>query len=152
MASPQQGDLKLSCVLSGQGAACGARTPRQRDPADLRETLHLAMTPTCYNFACILAVLVCLSPLSRASPLESIEGPVEPVISLSQMAPDHACLFICTLCFPELKDTQHLMDCSNKVCGPVSEGRCAMEKFIWLGHHCKGYQIVESMWSASGMH
>ncbi|GFO00275.1 hypothetical protein PoB_002678000 [Plakobranchus ocellatus] len=35
-ASPQQGDLKLSCPPSGQGAGGGARTCDKMVPADLR--------------------------------------------------------------------------------------------------------------------
>ncbi|GFO26384.1 hypothetical protein PoB_005288900 [Plakobranchus ocellatus] len=36
IASPQQGDLRLSGPLSGQGAGGGARTRNRRVPADLR--------------------------------------------------------------------------------------------------------------------
>ncbi|GFR88000.1 clionin-like peptide [Elysia marginata] len=110
---------------------------------------HLIMSPACSSVVrvSLLVLLACLmAGQTWATPLDTME-PVEPVIALNQMAPDHACLFICTMCFPDMKDIHHMMDCSNKVCGPVAEGRCAMEKFIWLGHHCKGYEMVERMWS-----
>nr|BDA76638.1 clionin [Ambigolimax valentianus] len=96
----------------------------------------------------LLVTLACLLTSTTSSPL----GAVEPVVPLDQMEPDHACLFICSICFPEAEDTEQLMDCSNKVCGPVMAGLCAMEKFIWLGHHCRHYNNVESMWTAQTKH
>ncbi|KAK3779239.1 hypothetical protein RRG08_025527 [Elysia crispata] len=162
-------DLQLSFLCSGSGEREGSRhTHRKirshrslaRDflPHDRllssKTDITLTMNPACSSIVrlSLLVCVACLLPRSSASPLDTIEGPVEPVIALNQMAPDHACLFICTMCFPDMKDVEHMMDCSNKVCGPVAEGRCAMEKFIWLGHHCKGYKMVESMWSATGFH
>ncbi|CAG5120213.1 unnamed protein product [Candidula unifasciata] len=70
---------------------------------------------------------------------------VPPVIPLSQMDPEHACLFICNICFPNEEDVGNLMTCSNTVC--QSSRTCEMEKFIWLGHHCRHYGMAESMWS-----
>ncbi|GFO18313.1 hypothetical protein PoB_004481800 [Plakobranchus ocellatus] len=46
MAGPQQGDLRLSGPLSGQGAGGGPRTRVRRVPADLRADLLAAESPT----------------------------------------------------------------------------------------------------------
>ncbi|XP_005099829.1 uncharacterized protein LOC101854331 [Aplysia californica] len=98
----------------------------------------------------ILAVLAislsCLLTAVTSSPL----GPVQPAISLSKMEPDHACLFMCNICFPDLEDTGLLLDCSNKVCGPIMAGMCAMEKLVWLGHNCRQYDMVQKMWAPHG--
>ncbi|GFO44451.1 eukaryotic translation initiation factor 3 subunit f [Plakobranchus ocellatus] len=45
-ASPQQGDLKLSCPPSGQGAGDGARNRDRRVPADLRADTLATEPPT----------------------------------------------------------------------------------------------------------
>lgn len=100
---------------------------------------------------CAVAVFAALACLLTSVQSSSI-GAVEPEFALDQMAPDHACLFICNICFPEVEDSDHLLDCSNRVCGPVVAGMCAMEKFIWLGHHCRHYDNVERMWSAHAKH
>ncbi|GFO48149.1 hypothetical protein PoB_007465400 [Plakobranchus ocellatus] len=44
--SPQQGDLRLSSLLSGQGAGSGARTRDKRVPADLRADSQATVLPT----------------------------------------------------------------------------------------------------------
>uniref|UniRef100_A0A0B6ZXT5 Kazal-like domain-containing protein n=1 Tax=Arion vulgaris TaxID=1028688 RepID=A0A0B6ZXT5_9EUPU len=95
-----------------------------------------------------IALVATLLTIVTSTPMNA----VEPVVSLDQMEPDHACLFICNICFPEPEDTTHLLDCSNRVCGPVMAGLCAMEKFIWLGHHCRHYGDVESMWTSHSIH
>ncbi|GFO14946.1 LOW QUALITY PROTEIN: hypothetical protein PoB_004145100 [Plakobranchus ocellatus] len=46
IASPQQGDLRLSGPLSGQGAGTGARTRNRRVPADLRADSQATVLPT----------------------------------------------------------------------------------------------------------
>ncbi|GFO19029.1 hypothetical protein PoB_004553400 [Plakobranchus ocellatus] len=45
MASPQQGDLRLSGPPSGQGAKSGARTRDRRVPADLRADSQATVLP-----------------------------------------------------------------------------------------------------------
>ncbi|GFO49753.1 hypothetical protein PoB_007625800 [Plakobranchus ocellatus] len=45
-ASPQQGDLRLSGLPSGQGASGGARTLDRRVPADLRADSLATVPPT----------------------------------------------------------------------------------------------------------
>ncbi|GFO04683.1 hypothetical protein PoB_003118800 [Plakobranchus ocellatus] len=44
--SPQQGDLRLSGLPSGQGAGSGARTRDRRVPADLRADSQATVLPT----------------------------------------------------------------------------------------------------------
>ncbi|GFO43227.1 hypothetical protein PoB_006973200 [Plakobranchus ocellatus] len=46
IASPQQGDLRLSGPPSGQGAGSGARTRDRRVPADLRADSQATVLPT----------------------------------------------------------------------------------------------------------
>ncbi|GFO00862.1 hypothetical protein PoB_002736700 [Plakobranchus ocellatus] len=46
IASPQQGDLRLSGPPSGQGAGGGARTSDRRVPADLRADSLATVPPT----------------------------------------------------------------------------------------------------------
>ncbi|GFN92307.1 hypothetical protein PoB_001881300 [Plakobranchus ocellatus] len=46
IASPQQGDLRLSGPPSGQGAGGGARTRDRRVPADLRADSLATVPPT----------------------------------------------------------------------------------------------------------
>ncbi|GFO09768.1 hypothetical protein PoB_003627300 [Plakobranchus ocellatus] len=46
LASPQQGDLRLSGPPSGQGASSGARTCDRRVPADLRADSQATVLPT----------------------------------------------------------------------------------------------------------
>ncbi|GFN76363.1 hypothetical protein PoB_000286900 [Plakobranchus ocellatus] len=46
IASPQQGDLRLSGPPSGQGAGSGARTRDRRVPADLRADSQATELPT----------------------------------------------------------------------------------------------------------
>ncbi|GFO06094.1 hypothetical protein PoB_003259900 [Plakobranchus ocellatus] len=46
IASPQQGDVRLSGPPSGQGAGGGARTYDRRVPADLREDSLAPVPPT----------------------------------------------------------------------------------------------------------
>ncbi|GFO14215.1 guanine nucleotide-binding protein g(o) subunit alpha [Plakobranchus ocellatus] len=46
LASPQQGDLRLSGPPSGQGAGSGARTRDRRVPADLRADSQATVLPT----------------------------------------------------------------------------------------------------------
>ncbi|GFO40486.1 hypothetical protein PoB_006699100 [Plakobranchus ocellatus] len=46
IASPQQGDLKLSGPPSGHGAGSGARTRDRRVPADLRANSQATVLPT----------------------------------------------------------------------------------------------------------
>ncbi|GFO15152.1 hypothetical protein PoB_004165700 [Plakobranchus ocellatus] len=46
IASPQQGDLRLSGPASGQGAGSGARTRDRRVPADLRADSQATVLPT----------------------------------------------------------------------------------------------------------
>ncbi|GFO40915.1 hypothetical protein PoB_006742000 [Plakobranchus ocellatus] len=46
IASPQQGDLRLSGPPSGQGAGSGARTRDRRVPADLRANSQATVLPT----------------------------------------------------------------------------------------------------------
>ncbi|XP_055881005.1 uncharacterized protein LOC129925329 [Biomphalaria glabrata] len=97
----------------------------------------------------VLLALASLCVIS-ATPLSS--AIVEPVAPLDQMAPDHACLFLCNVCFHEQDAMEELMLCSNTVCGPVMEGTCAMDKFLWLGRHCRHYGDVERLWSFSAKH
>ncbi|GFN93385.1 hypothetical protein PoB_001989100 [Plakobranchus ocellatus] len=46
IASPQQGDLRLSGPPSGQGAGSGTRTRNRRVPADLRADSQATVLPT----------------------------------------------------------------------------------------------------------
>ncbi|GFO45309.1 hypothetical protein PoB_007181400, partial [Plakobranchus ocellatus] len=46
LASPQQGDLRLSDLPSGQGAGGGARTHNRRVPADLRADSLITVPPS----------------------------------------------------------------------------------------------------------
>ncbi|GFO09323.1 hypothetical protein PoB_003582800 [Plakobranchus ocellatus] len=46
IASPQQGDLRLSGPPSGQGVGSGARTRDRRVPADLRAASQATVLPT----------------------------------------------------------------------------------------------------------
>ncbi|GFO45505.1 hypothetical protein PoB_007201000 [Plakobranchus ocellatus] len=46
IASPQQGDLRLSGPPSGQGAGSGARIRDRRVPADLRADSQATVVPT----------------------------------------------------------------------------------------------------------
>ncbi|GFO38395.1 hypothetical protein PoB_006490000 [Plakobranchus ocellatus] len=55
-ASPQQGDLRLSGLPSGQDAGGGARTRDKRVPADLRAD-SLATVPPTPPFECRLMSL-----------------------------------------------------------------------------------------------
>ncbi|GFO22263.1 hypothetical protein PoB_004876800 [Plakobranchus ocellatus] len=49
IASPQQGDLRLSGPPSGQGAGGGARTRDRKVPADLRADSLATVPPTPHN-------------------------------------------------------------------------------------------------------
>ncbi|GFN93026.1 hypothetical protein PoB_001953200 [Plakobranchus ocellatus] len=51
IASPQQGDLRLSGPPSGQGAGSGARTRDRRVPADLRADSQATVLPTPPSFS-----------------------------------------------------------------------------------------------------
>ncbi|GFO33053.1 hypothetical protein PoB_005955800 [Plakobranchus ocellatus] len=53
IASPQRGDLSLSCPPSGQGAGGGAQTSDRRVPADLgADSLAIVSpTPPLYNYS-----------------------------------------------------------------------------------------------------
>lgn len=45
----------------------------------------------------LVAALVCLTTLVMSTPTSVIE----PVVPLSEMESEHACFFICNICFPE---------------------------------------------------
>ncbi|GFO33427.1 hypothetical protein PoB_005993200 [Plakobranchus ocellatus] len=60
IASPQQGDLRLSGPPSGQGTGGGARTRDRRVPAYLRAGLLATVPPTPIVTTCIK---ICLPPL-----------------------------------------------------------------------------------------
>lgn len=96
----------------------------------------------------LAAVMTCLMTAVTSTPMDVIE----PVVSLAEMESEHACFFICNICFPEEEDTRNLLECSNAVCGTMMSGMCPMEKFLWLGHHCRHYSEVERMWSAYAKH
>ncbi|BFZ11924.1 hypothetical protein BsWGS_14963 [Bradybaena similaris] len=87
----------------------------------------------------LLATLSCLVTIVLSSQ-------VPPAVSLGQMDPEHACLFLCNICFPSEEDEAKLIACSNNVCENLSRSQCAMDKFLWLGHHCRQYEMVESLW------
>ncbi|CAG5114693.1 unnamed protein product [Candidula unifasciata] len=101
-----------------------------------------------FSTLALVAALVCLMTCVRSSPMNVIE----PVVPLVEMESEHACFFICNICFPEPEDTQNLLECSNEVCLTMMGGFCPMEKFLWLGHHCRHYSELERMWSSYAKH
>nr|ABU82762.1 clionin precursor [Tritonia tetraquetra] len=102
------------------------------------------MSPfVCFASLATIAMFAILLPLTSATPLEPV---IDPVIALEEMEAYHACLFICHNCFVE--DKEKMMKCTNQVCGTLYEDKCALDQFIWLGHHCRHYNMIESMWSS----
>lgn len=88
--------------------------------------------------------VVSTSPLGPGMPM--------PQNPMSDMSVDHQCLFICNVCFPEMEDLHTLLDCSNKVCGPMMAGSFSMEKLIWLGRTCRHYDQVEKLWQQQNVY
>ncbi|GFO23700.1 hypothetical protein PoB_005020500 [Plakobranchus ocellatus] len=78
IASPQQGDLRLSGPPSGQGAGSGARTRDRRVPADLRADSQATMLPTPL-FTCIRGKLwyACNFKVKSGLPVSSSPSAVE---------------------------------------------------------------------------
>ncbi|CAL1530687.1 unnamed protein product [Lymnaea stagnalis] len=104
------------------------------------------------NTAIVFLLVVAQLTSGKHSVTSSPLNQIDPVIYLDLMAPDHACLFICNICFPETEATDDLLECSNSVCGPIMEGACAMDKLLWLGSRCKHLDVVEKMWSSNAKH
>ncbi|XP_076442260.1 uncharacterized protein LOC143281144 [Babylonia areolata] len=95
-----------------------------------------------------LALALTLAVAASSVVAASLADP-QPVIPLRDMAPEHACYFICNICM-EGGPVQDLMDCVNNVCARIPTGATCGPvldlNMMWLGHRCPHFsQVMESM-------
>ncbi|KAL8606624.1 hypothetical protein ACOMHN_025723 [Nucella lapillus] len=68
---------------------------------------------------------------------------VLPVVPLNQMAPEHACYFMCEICLQGAPEAE-LMECVTQVCGRIPTGATCGPVLdvgmLWLGHRCRHFQ------------
>ncbi|XP_025105808.1 uncharacterized protein LOC112571190 [Pomacea canaliculata] len=75
---------------------------------------------------------------------------ISPVVPLGNMAPEHACYFLCDICFNHSPDD--MMFCANHVCQKLEGGNCALLEMLWLGNRCSNFPAVEQLWGSQNKH
>ncbi|XP_076463476.1 uncharacterized protein LOC143295740 [Babylonia areolata] len=78
---------------------------------------------------------------------------VLPIIPLKDMAPEHACFFICDICLAE-EAKEDLMRCANDVCGRIAPGNTCGPVLdmgmLWLGQKCRHLDFVLRLMATGG--
>ncbi|KAL8583734.1 hypothetical protein ACOMHN_000355 [Nucella lapillus] len=91
-----------------------------------------------YSLAMVLGLTLALAAASA----------VLPIIPLKDMAPEHACYFICDICLAE-GPKEDLMKCANEVCGRILPGATCGPvldmDMLWLGQKCRHLDFVMSL-------